>query len=149
MDDALEAYTTNQLEDKSNDPQVRRVQKKNNIRMTEKRRLAMAAAAMMARMMTFSSVLVLWFLPSETSSSVGFELVPVPTAIVTRGCDDATVGAVDGPHIDVNMGELVLGEVCQGNKCAAGSSERKSIHACLHLRSACHCQAERPCSLGT
>lgn len=64
--------------------------------MTEKRRLATAAAAMRAKMMTFSSVLVLWFLPSETSSSVGVELAPVPTAIVTGGCDDATIGALDG-----------------------------------------------------
>ena len=67
--------------------------------MTENRRLATAAAAMMARMMTFNSVLVLWFLPSETSSSVGVELAPLPAAIVRSGCDDATIGSWTASHL--------------------------------------------------
>lgn len=69
--------------------------------MTEKRRLATAAAAMVAKIMTLKSVLVLSFLPSEMSSSAGVELAPFPTAIVRRGCDDATMRrlSVARPHI--------------------------------------------------
>jgi hypothetical protein len=52
-----------------------------DLRITEKRRLAMAAAAMKQRMMTLSIVLVLLFLPREATASRVLE-DSVATAIV-------------------------------------------------------------------
>lgn len=77
VDDALKAYTKRHTDSISQGPDPPPGGRTGmHIRMTEKRRLATAAAAMMARMMTFNSVLVLSFLPSETSSSVACELAP-------------------------------------------------------------------------
>jgi hypothetical protein len=42
---------------------------------------------------------VLWFLPSDTSSSTGVELASLATAIVRRGCDYATIGFLMASHL--------------------------------------------------
>jgi hypothetical protein len=64
--------------------------------MTEKRRLATAAAAMKERIITFRSVLVLWLLPTEARESSG----PEPdVAAMVASSRDARDGAVTSTEL--------------------------------------------------